>query len=72
MSGVKAILQRADMEVPRSPRELCDWVDSKSAALSQTKEGKDYARSGAILPKKLWEEIRPLGLFAHVRQRWLR
>jgi hypothetical protein len=67
MNGVEAILQRADMEVPRSPRELCDWVDSKASELSQTKERKDYARSGAILPKKLWEEIRPLGLFALCR-----
>ena len=64
MSEVESILQRADMEVSRSPQELCDWVDSKASELSQTKEGKDYARSGAILPKKLWEELRPLGLFA--------
>jgi len=64
MNAVEAILQRADMEVPRTPCELCEWVDSKASELSQTKEGKDYARSGAILPKKLWEEIRPLGLFA--------
>ncbi len=46
---------------------MCEWVDSKASELSQTKEGKDYARSGAILPKKLWEEIRPLGLFALYR-----
>lgn len=64
MNTVEAILQRADMEVPRNPRELCDWVNSKASELSQTKEGKAYARSGATLPKKLWEEIRPLGLFA--------
>lgn len=64
MNGVEAILQRADMEVQRSPRELCDWVDTKASELSQSKEGKAYARSGAMLPKKLWEEIRPLGLFA--------
>ena len=64
MSAVTSILQRDDMEVPRKPHELCDWVNSKALELSQTKEGKAYARSGAILPKKLWEEIRPLGLFA--------
>jgi hypothetical protein len=67
MNEVETILQRAEMEVPRSPRELCDWVDSKASELSQTKEGKDYARSGAMLPKKLWEEVRPLGLFALFR-----
>ena len=64
MNGVEDILQRTDMEVSRSPRELCDWVDSKASELCQTKEGKAYARSGAILPKKFWEEIRPLGLYA--------
>lgn len=64
MNTVESILQRADMEVPRNPRELCDWVETKAVELAQTKEGKAYARSGAILPKKLWEEIRPLGLFA--------
>lgn len=67
MKPVESILQRADMEVPRSPRDLCDWVDAMATELSQTQEGRKYARSGAMLPKKLWEEIRPLGLFAHCR-----
>lgn len=67
MNGVEAILQRADMEVSRSPQELCDWVESKASEFAQTEEGKDYARSGAILPKKFWEELRPLGLFALCR-----
>jgi hypothetical protein len=64
MGRVDTILQRADMEISRTPRELCDWVDSKASALSETDEGKRYARSGALLPKKLWEEIRRLCLFA--------
>jgi len=64
MSNIEAILQCAEMEVPRSPRDLTDWVDSKACELSQSEEGKRYARSGKLLPKKLWEEIRPLGLFA--------
>lgn len=64
MSSVETILERADMEISRTPQELCDWVDLKASELSQTVEGKRHARSGALLPKKLWEEIRPLGLFA--------
>jgi len=64
MNTIKAILQSADMESPRNPRELCDWINTKASELTQTKEGKAYARSGKKLPKKLWEEIRPLGLFA--------
>lgn len=67
MNGIKSILQRADMEVSRTPRELCEWVDAKASELSQTNEGKEYARSGANLPKKLWEEIRPFSLFAFCR-----
>lgn len=67
MSGPETILNRADMELSRTPRELCDWVDARAAELSKTKDGKAYARSGALLPKKFWEEIRPLGLFALCR-----
>lgn len=61
------ILIRSDMEMSRSPQELCNWVDAKAAELAETKEGKLYARSGSTLPKKLWEEIRPLALFALIR-----
>ena len=67
MSGVDTILQRTDMEITRTPQALCDWVDSKTSALSKTEDGKRFARSGALLPKKLWEEVRPLGLFARHR-----
>ena len=53
MSSVDTILQRADMEITRTPQELCDWVDSRALALSKTDDGKRFARSGALLPKKL-------------------
>jgi hypothetical protein len=52
------------MERTRTPRELCEWVDLKAAELCMTDEGKQFSRSGAMLPKKLWEEVRPFGLFA--------
>lgn len=64
MNGVESMLKRFDIELPLSPRDLCGWVDSKASELSQTKDAKDYARSGETLPKKFWEEVRPLGLFA--------
>jgi hypothetical protein len=67
MNRVEDILQRPDMELSRSPQELCEWVDSKTFELSQTEKAKGYARSGATLPKKFWEEVRPLGLFALCR-----
>lgn len=52
------------METPRTPEELCAWVERKTSALSETKETRRFART-ARLPKKLWEEIRPLCLFGH-------
>lgn len=64
MSRVENILKQADMESVRTPSELRAWVNTKTIQLSQTEEGKKYARSGASLPKKLWEEVRPLSLFA--------
>ncbi len=67
MNSVDTILQQADMEITRTPQELCDWVDSRASAFSKNDDGKRFARSGALLPKKLWEEIRPLGLFARLR-----
>lgn len=67
MSDPANILNATDMEQSRTPRELCDWVDSKAAEFSATQAAKDYARSGARLPKKLWEEIRPLALFSRCR-----
>lgn len=67
MNSADTILQQVDMETARTSSELCDWMDSKASSLSETDEGKRFARSGAILPKKLWEEIRPLGLFAFRR-----
>ncbi len=67
MCAIEAVLQSAEMVVPRSPRELCDWVDSKASELSESEEGKRHARSGKLLPKKRWVEVRPLGLFSLAR-----
>ncbi len=67
MSEPEDILKQEDMETSRSPRDLCAWVDAKASELAQSEEGKAYARSGARLPKKLMEEVRPFGLFAYLR-----
>ena len=67
MSDVDKILQPNDMVATRTPKELCDWVDSIALQFSESEEGKRYSRSGALLPKKLWEEIRPLALFSFRR-----
>jgi len=58
------ILDRADMERPRSPQELRTWALQKCADFGASPEGKRFARSGAELPKKFYDEILPLSIFA--------
>lgn len=67
MNAAESILKKEEMQAPRSPRVLCEWVDAIATELAQTKEGKVYLRSGELLPKKLMEEVRPFGLFANLR-----
>jgi hypothetical protein len=57
------ILEASDMTRPRSPAELHTWVLAKCEQLSATPEAKLFARSGR-LPKKFYDEIYPLALFA--------
>lgn len=58
------ILKHEELEVMRTPAALKAWVDAKCEELGATPEAKAYARSGAQLPKKLYDEVRPLALFA--------
>lgn len=58
------ILKHEEFEVSRTPAALKAWVDIKGEELGATSEAKAYARSGAKLPKKLYDEVRPLALFA--------
>lgn len=63
-SVIEKILNKGDMCLPRTPHDLSEWVLCKSDEMSATHEARLYARSGKMLPKKFWEEIRPLSLFA--------
>lgn len=58
------IFDRSDMERPRCPSELFAWVMGKCTELGATPEAKTFARSGAPLPKKFYEEVYPLAFFA--------
>lgn len=58
------LLDASEMIKRRTPAELVAWVDEQCERLSSSPEAKSYARSGARLPKKFYEEIRPLALFA--------
>lgn len=66
MNDLQDILKREDMETPRSPRDLCAWVQAKISELAQSKSGKAYLSARAFLPKKLIEEVRPFALFANL------
>lgn len=60
---VTEILDAADMTTPRSPSDLVAWVRRKAEQFGATPEAKTYARSGALLPNKFFDEIYPLALF---------
>jgi hypothetical protein len=58
------ILDRSDMGQPRRPSEFYKWVMAKFSQLAATDEAKAFARSGAVLPKKFYDEVFPLAIFA--------
>ena len=57
-------LDPEDMAVPRRPKELASWVAERCEVLGMSLEAKSYARSGDPLPKKFYEEVRPLAIYA--------
>jgi hypothetical protein len=61
--NAKTILHASDMTVPRRVAEFVSWVKQRTKDLGASPEAKTYARSGAPLPKKFYDEIYPLALF---------
>lgn len=57
-------LDPTEMAQARTPDALYAWVMQKCKELSASPEVKAYARSGAKLPKKFYDEIFPLATFA--------
>ncbi len=58
------ILTRSDMEAPRTPAALAEWVKGKMEAFGGTDELKHYARLRKGLAQPLYQEIVPLSVFA--------
>ena len=56
-------LNAADMTQARTPMEFVAYVEQKSDELSSTVEAKAFARSGALLAKKFFDELWPLARF---------
>jgi hypothetical protein len=63
MMATSKILDAADMTAPRTPATFVAWAMQKVEELGATPAAKEYARSGAALPKKFYDEIYPLALF---------
>ena len=60
------ILDASDMAQARTPAEFVAWVGRKGDELSATEEAKVFARSGALLVKKFYDEIFPLARFVAI------
>lgn len=60
------ILDASDMAQPRTPAEFVAWVERKGGELSATEEAKVFARSGALLANKFYDEIFPLARFVAI------
>ena len=60
------ILDASDMAQARTPAEFVAWVKRKGDELSATEEAKVFARSGAMLVKKFYDEIFPLARFVAI------
>ena len=60
------ILDACDMAQARTPPEFVAWVGRKCDELSATVEAKAFARSGALLVKKFYDEIFPLARFVAI------
>lgn len=58
------MIERAEFEVPRTAESMLAWVDEAGQRLSATPETRAAARLGRLGAKELWEEARPIALFA--------
>jgi len=57
------ILDASEMSAARSVPDFVAWVKRKAEELGASPEAKIFARSGAQLPKKFYDELLPLALF---------
>jgi hypothetical protein len=57
------ILDASEMSAPRLAPDFVAWVKRKAEELGASPEAKSFARSGAQLPKKFYDELYPLALF---------
>ena len=58
------MLDPEEMAMARAPAELAKWVNERCEKLGESPEAKSYGRFGDKWPKKFYEEIRPLSIYA--------
>lgn len=58
------VIDRAEFEVPRTADSMLAWVEEAGRRLAVTPEIRAAARLGRLGAKELWEEARPIALFA--------
>jgi hypothetical protein len=59
------LFTKAELAQSRKPADLDEWAIKMAELFGRTPENRTYAGSGALLPKKFYDEVLPLALFAH-------
>lgn len=59
------MINTAELETPRTAAEILAWVNAAGRRFEATPELRAAARLGRLGAKELWEEARPIALFAH-------
>ena len=64
MTTLPYTLDPEEMAMARAPTELAAWVTERCERMGESPEAKSYGCSGEIWPKKFFEEVRPLSIYA--------
>ena len=59
------MIDKAELERPRTAAEMLAWVNAAAERFNATTETKAAARLGRLGAKELWGEARPIALFAY-------
>ena len=59
------MIDKAELERPRTATEMLAWVNAAAERFNATTETKAAARLGRLGAKELWGEARPIALFAY-------
>lgn len=63
---ISSVLNKKDMELGRTPRQMAQWVDEKCCEIARHPELKEQALLHKGHAKKFYEELYPLSVFLNV------